>query len=56
MALTYDPFSLYWLLELSEGRMLMAAHGQGPSCRLGACTPMLYGSKWCFAVYADVHV
>ena len=56
MAFTDDPFSLYWLLELSEGRMPMDAHRQEPSCRLGTCTPMLYGSKWCFAVYADVHV
>ena len=56
MAFMDDPFRLYWLLELSEGRMLMALHGQEPSCHLSTCTPMLFGSKWSFAVYADVHV
>ena len=56
MAFMDGPFRLYWLLELSEGRMLTALHGQEPSCHLGTCTPMLFGSKWSFAVYADVHV
>ena len=56
MAFMDDPFRLYWLFELSEGRILLTLHGQEPSCHLGTCTPMLFGSKWSFAVYADVHV
>ena len=56
MAFIDDPFSSCWLLELSEGRIAMTLHGQKLSCHLGTCTPMLYGSKWCSAVYADVDV